>query len=51
VSIDMFIEPANDPRAEPPTRAGELATLTGFLGGQRAALELNRSARMSGPAR
>ena len=37
---DMFVDPTADPRAEPPTQAGERATLTGFLGWQRATLEL-----------
>ena len=27
MSIDMFIEPENDPRPDPPGTAGELATL------------------------
>jgi hypothetical protein len=35
MSIDMFIEPENDPRIDPPGTAGELATLTGFLRWQR----------------
>jgi uncharacterized damage-inducible protein DinB len=38
--IDMFIEPEKDPRTEPPTNGGELATLTGFLGWHRGTLEL-----------
>ena len=41
--IDMFIEPEKDPRTEPPTRAGELATLAGFLRWQRGTLELKCS--------
>ena len=41
--IDMFIEPDQDPRAEPPTTGSELATLTGFLGWHRATLELKCS--------
>ena len=43
MSIDMFIEPENDPRTEPPPRAGELATLTGFLLWQRGTLQLKCS--------
>ena len=43
MSIDMFIEPEKDPRTEPPTRAGELATLAGFLRWQRGTLELKCS--------
>ena len=41
--IDMFIEPDQDPRVEPPTMGSELATLTGFLGWHRATLELKCS--------
>src|ERR1700722_15329592 len=41
--IDMFIEPDQDPRVEPPTTGSELATLTGFLGWHRATLELKCS--------
>ena len=41
--IDMFIEPDQDPRAEPPATGSELATLTGFLGWHRATLELKCS--------
>jgi hypothetical protein len=37
---DMFIEPDQDPRTEPPTQAGERATLAGFLRWQRETLEL-----------
>jgi uncharacterized damage-inducible protein DinB len=37
---DMFVDPGADPRIEPPPRAGERATLIGFLGWQRATLEL-----------
>jgi uncharacterized damage-inducible protein DinB len=40
MSIDMFIEPDKDPRPEPPTQGGELATLAGFLRWQRGTLEL-----------
>lgn len=40
---DMFVDPADDPRAEPPTRADERATLTGFLQWQRGTLELKCS--------
>jgi uncharacterized damage-inducible protein DinB len=43
MSIDMFIDPDKDPRTEPPTRAGELATLAGFLRWQRGTLELKCS--------
>jgi len=43
MSIDMFIEPENDPRTEPPPRGGELATLAGFLRWQRGTLELKCS--------
>jgi uncharacterized damage-inducible protein DinB len=43
MSIDMFIDPEQDPRTEPPTRAGELATLAGFLRWQRGTLELKCS--------
>ena len=31
MSIDMFVEPGQDPRTEPPGQGSELATLTGFL--------------------
>jgi uncharacterized damage-inducible protein DinB len=41
--IDMFIEPEQDPRAEPPTAGSELDTLTGFLGWHRVTLELKCS--------
>jgi len=41
--IDMFIEPEQDPRAEPPTAGSELDTLTGFLGWHRGTLELKCS--------
>jgi uncharacterized damage-inducible protein DinB len=41
--IEKFIEPDKDPRAEPPTAASELVTLTGFLGYHRATLELKCS--------
>jgi uncharacterized damage-inducible protein DinB len=40
MSIDMFIEPGQDPRAEPPGQGSELATLTGFLNYYRQTLEL-----------
>jgi uncharacterized damage-inducible protein DinB len=43
MSIDMFIEPDKDPRTEPPTRGGELETLTGFLRWHRETLELKCS--------
>jgi len=41
--IDMFIEPEQDPRAEPPNAGSELDTLTGFLGWHRGTLELKCS--------
>lgn len=40
---DMAIDPDDDPRAEPPTRGDERATLAGFLGWQRGTLELKCS--------
>jgi len=40
MSIDMFIEPDQDPRAEPPGQGSELATLTGFLDWYRKTLVL-----------
>jgi uncharacterized damage-inducible protein DinB len=40
---DMYIEPDQDPRTDPPTAGSELATLTGFLGYHRATLELKCS--------
>ncbi len=40
---DMFIEPGDDPRADPPAQADERATLTGFLRWQRGTLELKCS--------
>lgn len=43
MSIDMFIEPDQDPRTDPPGEAGELATLTGFLDWYRTTLELKCS--------
>jgi uncharacterized damage-inducible protein DinB len=43
MSIDMFIEPGNDPRTDPPGEGGELATLTGFLDWYRKTLELKCS--------
>jgi uncharacterized damage-inducible protein DinB len=36
----MFIDPDIDPRADPPVRSDELATLAGFLRWQRETLEL-----------
>jgi Protein of unknown function (DUF664) len=39
----MFIELSADPRADPPTRSDERATLTGFLRWQRETLELKCS--------
>ncbi len=41
--IDMFIEPEQDPRTEPPTAGSERDTLTGFLGWHRGTLELKCS--------
>ena len=41
--IDMFIEPEQDPRTEPPTAGSERDTLTGFLGWYRGTLELKCS--------
>jgi hypothetical protein len=43
MSIDMFIDPDSDPRADPPPRADERATLVGFLRWQRDTLELKCS--------
>jgi uncharacterized damage-inducible protein DinB len=43
MSIDMFIEPGQDPRTDPPGEGGELATLTGFLDWYRKTLELKCS--------
>ncbi len=43
VSIDMFIDPDDDPRTDPPPRADERATLVGFLRWQRDTLELKCS--------
>lgn len=40
---DMFIDPGQDPRADPPTQAGERATLTSYLRWQRGTLELKCS--------
>src|SRR5262249_44879461 len=40
---DMFIEPADDPRVDPPTQADELTTLVAFLRWQRETLELKCS--------
>ena len=40
---DMFVEPGSDPRADPPARAGERATITGFLRWQRDTLRLKCS--------
>lgn len=39
----MFIEPADDPRTEPPSMGDERATLVGFLRWQRETLELKCS--------
>jgi uncharacterized damage-inducible protein DinB len=43
MSIDMFVDPDDDPRADPPTRADERATLAAFLRWQRDTLELKCS--------
>jgi uncharacterized damage-inducible protein DinB len=43
MSIDMFIEPGQDPRTDPPGEGSELATLTGFLNWYRKTLELKCS--------
>jgi uncharacterized damage-inducible protein DinB len=43
MSIDMFIDPAEDPRTDPPGQGSELATLTGFLDWYRKTLELKCS--------
>jgi uncharacterized damage-inducible protein DinB len=43
MTIDMFIEPEQDPRPEPPTTGPERDTLTGFLGWHRGTLELKCS--------
>jgi uncharacterized damage-inducible protein DinB len=40
---DMFAEPGTDPRAEPPARGDERATLAGFLRWHRETLELKCS--------
>lgn len=40
MSIDMFVEPDQDPRAEPPGQGSELVTLTGFLDWYRQTLVL-----------
>jgi uncharacterized damage-inducible protein DinB len=43
MSIDMFVDPGDDPRADPPTRVGERATLVAFLRWHRGTLELKCS--------
>lgn len=43
MSIDMFIDPAQDPRTDPPGQGSELATLTGYLDWYRKTLELKCS--------
>jgi uncharacterized damage-inducible protein DinB len=43
MSIDMFVDPDEDPRPEPPARAGERETLVAFLRWQRGTLELKCS--------
>jgi uncharacterized damage-inducible protein DinB len=37
---DMYLDPAEDPRADPPLQGGERETLAGFLRWQRQTLEL-----------
>jgi uncharacterized damage-inducible protein DinB len=43
MTIDMFVEPGEDPRADPPAAGSERDTLTGFLDWQRGTLELKCS--------
>jgi uncharacterized damage-inducible protein DinB len=43
MSIDMFIDPEQDPRTEAPVAGSERDTLTGFLGWHRGTLELKCS--------
>ncbi len=43
MSIDMFLDPDDDPRTDPPTRVDERATLVAFLRWQRDTLELKCS--------
>jgi uncharacterized damage-inducible protein DinB len=43
VSIDMFVDPEDDPRVEPPTEGDERTMLAGFLTWQRGTLELKCS--------
>ena len=43
MSIDMFLDPDDDPRTDPPTRVGERATLEAFLRWQRDTLALKCS--------
>ncbi len=43
MSIDMFVDPADDPRTEPPPLGDERATLVGFLRWHRETLELKCS--------
>jgi uncharacterized damage-inducible protein DinB len=40
MSIDMFVEPGEDPRVDPPRRGDERGTLVGFLRWQRETMEL-----------
>jgi uncharacterized damage-inducible protein DinB len=40
---DMFVDPASDPRRDPPTQADERSTIAGFLRWQRDTLELKCS--------
>jgi uncharacterized damage-inducible protein DinB len=43
MSIDMFVDPADDPRTDPPVRADERSTIVAFLRWQRGTLELKCS--------
>ena len=43
MSIDMFLDPDADPRADPPTQGDERATIAAFLRWQRDTLELKCS--------
>jgi uncharacterized damage-inducible protein DinB len=48
MTTDMFVDPASDPRVEPPGRGNERETLTGFLRWQRGTLELKCSGLSAG---
>ncbi len=43
MSVDMFVDPDNDPRTDPPPQGEERATIVGFLRWQRETLELKCS--------